>query len=214
MNRKAKYGKLDGIAKNHIDEKLIAHHWDDILRLIGSLKLGAANAVDIMRVLARDGSLSGLGKAVQEVGRIAKTLYLLEYIGDESYRRRIHTQLNRGELRGRVARWVLHGDRGQIKKKYRAGMELQLGALGLVVNIVVLWNTLYAQAALELLEAMGEDMLEEDLARLTPLKWRHINVHGHFVFRLLEGVEGGDLRPLRDPNALTELELAWLNEED
>ena len=214
MNRKTKYGKLDGIAKNQIDEKQIAHHWDDILRLVGSLKLGTANAIDVMRVLAREGSLSGLGKAVQEVGRVAKTLYLLEYLGDESYRRRIHTQLNRGELRGRVARWVLHGNKGQIKKKYRAGMELQLGALGLVVNVITLWNTLYAQAALNLLEAMGDDLLEEDVARLSPLKWRHINVLGRFDFRLLEAVEGGDLRPLRDPNAMTELELAWLNDEE
>ena len=32
-------------------------------------------------------------------------------------------------------------------------------------------------------------------------------MHGHFDFRLLEAVEAGDLRPLRDPNAMTELEV-------
>jgi hypothetical protein len=31
-----------------------------------------------------------------EVGRVNKTLYLLNYIDDEDYRRRILTQLNRG----------------------------------------------------------------------------------------------------------------------
>ena len=91
-----------------------------------------------MRVLARDGSLSGLGKAIAEVGRATKTLYLLAYLDDESYRRRIHTQLNRGESRGRLARTIAHGRKGEIRQKYREGMEDQLGALGLVANAVTL----------------------------------------------------------------------------
>ena len=71
-----------------------------------------------MRVLAREGSLSGLGKAIAEVGRVAKTLYLLNYLTDESYSRRIHTQLNRGEGRGKLARVVAHGHKGEIRQKF------------------------------------------------------------------------------------------------
>lgn len=66
-----------------------------------------------------------------EVGRVNKTLYLLNYIDDEDYRRRILTQLNRGEGRHAVARAVCYGLRGEIKKRYREGQEDQLGALGL-----------------------------------------------------------------------------------
>jgi TnpA family transposase len=47
-----------------------------------------------MRILARDGKTTGLGSAVAEVGRVAKTLYLLDYLDDEAYRRRILVQLN------------------------------------------------------------------------------------------------------------------------
>lgn len=72
-----------------------------------------------------------------------KTLYLLNYIDDEDYRRRILTQLNRGEGRHVVARAICYGQRGEIRKRYREGQEDQLGALGLVTNVVVLWNTLY-----------------------------------------------------------------------
>jgi TnpA family transposase len=49
------------------------------------------------------------------LGRIPKTLYLLTYIDDESYRRRILTQLNRGESRHSVARAVFHGQRGELR---------------------------------------------------------------------------------------------------
>ncbi len=215
ISKGEKYGLLKDLARNNkINSEKIAHHWDDVLRLVSSLKLGAVSAPDVLRVLAKDGDLSGLGKAVREVGRVAKTLFLLNYANDEAYRRRIHTQLNRGELRGRVARWVLHGHRGQIRRQYRTGMELQLGSLGLVVNIVVLWNTLYTGEILALLEAMGADVLEEDVARLSPLRWKHVNVLGRYEFDLLPGVAAGDLRPLRDPNSLSELELALLREED
>jgi TnpA family transposase len=200
VSRDADYGVLGDVSKHRIDTALIAQHWEDILRLVGSLKVGAVRAPEIMRVLMRDGKNSGLGNAIAEVGRIAKTLYLLDYLNDETYRHRIQTQLNRGELRGRVARRICHGDKGELRQRYRAGMENQLGALGLVVNIVALWNTLYTQAALSLIEAMGDDVLEEDVARLSPLKWRHIRVLGSYSFALSPSVAAGDLRPLRDPN--------------
>ena len=77
------------------------------------------------------------------MGRAAKSLFLLSYVDDEAYRRRILVQLNRHEKRHALARKVLHGQRGEIRKKYREGQEDQLGAMGLVVNAVALWNSLY-----------------------------------------------------------------------
>ncbi len=75
-----------------------------------------------------------------------RLFYLLSYVDDETHRRRILTQLNRGEGRHSVARTVFHGQRGEVRQRYREGQEDQLGALGLVVNVLVLWNTLYMNA--------------------------------------------------------------------
>jgi hypothetical protein len=80
---------------------------------------------------------SSLAQAIIDLGRLNKTIYLLNYIDDEGYRRRILTQLNRGEGRHKVARTICHGRRGEIRKAYREGQEDQLGALGLVTNAVV-----------------------------------------------------------------------------
>lgn len=66
-----------------------------------------------------------------EMGRVNETLYLLNYIDDEDYRRRILTQLNWGEGRHAVARAICYGQRGEIRKRYCEGQEDQLGALGL-----------------------------------------------------------------------------------
>jgi len=124
---------------------------------------------------------------------------MLSYIDDEQYRRRILTQLNRGEGRHSVARAVFHGQRGELRQRYREGQEDQLGALGLVVNAIVLWNTLYMEAALNQLRAEGFEVNAEDVARLSPLIYKHINFQGRYSFALSESVAQGRLRPLRDP---------------
>ena len=81
-------------------------------------------------------------------------------------------------------------------------MEDQLGALGLVVNAIVLWNTRYLDVALTELRQSGEPVLEEDVARLTPLLHEHVNMLGKYDFTLPEEIAQGQLRRLRDPNTL------------
>jgi hypothetical protein len=82
---------------------------------------------------------------------------------------------------------------------YREEQEDQLGALGLVVNIIVLWNTLYIDAALEQLQAAGYPVQSEDVARLSPLVFEHINLLGRYAFAVPDSVLRGELRHLRNP---------------
>ncbi|MCP4285211.1 MAG: Tn3 family transposase, partial [Gammaproteobacteria bacterium] len=192
----ANYGVLDELACQRINTDLIARHWDDLLRIAGSLKLGTVNAAELVRSLLKSDRPSGLTQAVANLGRIPKTIYLLNFIDDESYRRRILVQLNRGEGRHSVARFICHGQRGEIRKRYREGQEDQLGALGLVTNAVVLWNTIYTEAALKQLKSEGISIDDNDVARLSPLTYRHINVLGRYAFLLAEKVANGKLRPL------------------
>jgi hypothetical protein len=136
---------------------------------------------------------------------VAKTLYLLNYLDDESYRRRILTQLNRGESRHGVARAIFQRQRGELRQRYREGQEDQLGALGLVVNAVVLWNTRYLDAALAQIRGSSGLVRPEDVERLSPLTLDHINVLGRYEFALKESVRQGRLRPLRDLDELDDL---------
>lgn len=200
----ADYGSIQTIARARVNIKLIARNWDDLLRLAGSLYQGTVSASELMRSILRSTRPSTLTRALAALGRIPKTLYMLAYIDDESYRRRILTQLNRGEGRHSVARAVFHGQRGELRQRYREGQEDQLGALGLVVNAMVLWNTLYMDAALHQLRAEGLAVCPEDVARLSPLVHTHINFQGRYTFDLAEAVAQGALRPLRNPYELEE----------
>ena len=123
-----------------------------------------------------------MAQAVAGFGRIEKTLHTLTYIDDEAKRRATLTQLNRGEGRHSVARAVFHGKRGELRQHYREGQEDQLGALGLVLNMIVLWNTIYMEAALNQLRQSGYPVRDEDVARLSPLQHEHINMLGRYSF--------------------------------
>lgn len=195
IDKDANYGALNDLARGCANTQRIEDHWDDMMRIAGSLKLGTIQASELIRTLLKSDRPSSLAKAIIEAGRINKTLYLLNYIDDLDYRRRILTQLNRGEGRHSVARAICHGHRGEIRKRYRDGQEDQLGALGLVTNAIVLWNTIYMQSALNHLQ-QSIVIREEDEARLSPLVHGHINVLGHYSFVLTEQVTKGHLRPL------------------
>src|SRR5258708_36878751 len=133
---KADYSPLNGVSQHRINADLILQHWDDLLRLAGSLKLGLVQATSIMRTLQVGDRPTKLAQAVAEVGRNDKTIHILTSIDDEFKRRRTLTQRNSWEDRHSVARAVFHGKRGELRQRYREGQEDQLGALGLVVNIL------------------------------------------------------------------------------
>ena len=124
-----------------------------------------------------------LARALQELGRLVKSLCLLRYIDDESCRRRILIQLNRGGGRHQFARIIFHGKRGEPRQRYREGHENQLGAL-------------------DHLRADGHDVRPDDVARLSPLGFKPLNMLGRDAFTIPEIVARGELRPLRDPRAV------------
>ena len=140
-----------------------------------------------------------LAQAIAEFGRIDKTLHSLNMLDDENKRRSTLSQLNRGEGRHSLARAIFHGKRGELRQRYREGQEDQLGALGLVLNMIVLWNTIYVEAALNQLRLEGYPVVEADVARLSPLVHEHINMLGRYSFAIPETVARGELRPLRNP---------------
>ena len=142
-----------------------------------------------------------LAQALAEFGRIEKTLHILTYIDDERRRRSTLLQLNRGEGRHSLGRTIFHGKRGELRQRYREGQEDQLGAFGLAVNIVVLWNTIYMNAVLAQLRREGYPVRDEDVARLSPLIYDHINVLGRYSFALPDAVLRGELRRLRNSMA-------------
>ena len=103
----------------------------------------------MIRILQHDGRPTQLGEAIARYGRIFKTLHVLTFVDDPAYRRAAQ---GHAQPAGRPPRpgpaHLPRPQRASCTRAYHAGMEDQLGALGLVLNCVTLWNTLYLDHAL------------------------------------------------------------------
>ncbi|NKY60933.1 Tn3 family transposase [Nocardia flavorosea] len=193
------YGPLDKAARGRIDVERVGRHWEDMCRIAVSIHTGEVSAHEVTRMISRDGQPTSLGHAVAHFGRIFKTLHVLRLADDEPYRREIKAQANLTEGRHDLARRIFHGRKGEMTRVYYEGMEDQLSALGLVLNCVVLWNTVYMDRALAELRALDYPLDDADVARLSPFVRSHIGIDGHYSFHLPD--LGGTHRPLRDPEA-------------
>ena len=199
IEKNADYGPLNTFARGQIDLKRVRAHWHDILRVVVSIYTGEVRAYDVIRMLQRDGHPTALGEAIASYGRILKTVHICTLATEEPYRRDIKAMRNLQEGRHALAGKIFHGKKGELYQRYHEGMEDQLGALGLILNCVVLWNTRYVNAALDALRAQGYPVLQEDVARLSPFIREHLNVVGKYSFLLPDLGEGG-IRELRDPD--------------
>ncbi|MBW8482611.1 Tn3 family transposase [Actinomadura parmotrematis] len=193
------YGPLNRFARGKVDLDKIVRHWPDILRVVVSIYTGEVRAHDVLRMIQRDGNPTRLGDAIAHYGRIFKTLHILTYAVEEPYRRDIKGVRNLQEGRHALASRIFHGKKGELYQRYHKGMEDQLGALGLVLNCVTLWNTFYIDAALDQLKAQGYPVQDADVARLSPFVRKHINVTGTYSFTRPDLGPTG-VRPLRDPD--------------
>ncbi|MDZ5762824.1 Tn3 family transposase domain protein [Candidatus Cyrtobacter comes] len=192
----ADYKDLNDIARYKVSLKIIIKHWEDVLRIAVSLKLGYISTYELIKSLFKNNRPSSLAKALVNIGRIRKTIHMLRYVDDGEYRRHILTQLNKGESRHSVFRTIYHGKKGEIYKHYKENQEDQLNSVSLVTNAIVIWNTVYMQKAIEQLEEKGRIIEDTDIARISPLMSKHINILGKFSFVLPESVRDGNLREL------------------
>jgi TnpA family transposase len=197
VSREQKARHLAPRFKGTIKQDLILRHWDDFLRLAGSLKLGWVTASLFISKLQAYPRQNVLTRARQEYGRLIKTLFILRYLESEDYRRQINAQLNKGESLHALREFLFVADKGVIRRKQEEAQTNQAMCLNLITNAVVVWNTVYMQAVLDSLRAEGRSIEEDDVAHLSPARFEHVNPYGKYVFPLEEAERRQGLRPLR-----------------
>ena len=138
-----------------------------------------------------------LTQVLQEYGRLVKTMFILNYLDDQVYRRRILVQLNKGENVHRLRRFLIFDNQGQLRERQPDELVNQAGCLNLLSNAVIVWNTVYMQAAIDELIAQGNEVNQADFVHLSPVRYEHINPYGKFGFELSEDLKQSGLRPLR-----------------
>ena len=137
------------LLEHHAQIDLIDEHWDDLLRIGGSLKLGHVSAALLIASLQAGSRQHPLAKALLEYGKLLRTLHALRWFTDEAFRRRIGRQLNRGEALNDLRRFIFFANRGTVRYPHHDDQTTQAHCHTLVVNACILSTTGYFQDAID-----------------------------------------------------------------
>lgn len=191
------YAALKPMIGGTLNIKQIRTHWDDILRLAASIKQGTVTASLMLRKLGSYPRQNGLALALRELGRIERTLFILDWLQSVELRRRVQAGLNKGEARNALARSVFFYRLGEIRDRSFEQQRYRASGLNLVTAAIVLWNTVYLERATNALRGHGRTVDDTLLQYLSPLGWEHINLTGDYLWRSKAKIGGGKFRPLR-----------------
>lgn len=196
IDKASEYPKLEAILRGQINTKIIKENYEDVLRLAHSIREGTVLASLIMGKLGSYSRQNSLATALREMGRIEKTIFILNYISDESLRRKIQRGLNKGEAMNGLARAIFFGKQGELRERTIQHQLQRASALNIIINAISIWNTLHLTKAVEYQKQAG--IFNEDLLHhMSPLGWEHINLLGEYHFNSEKIVSLDSLRPLQ-----------------
>ncbi|MCI3092529.1 Tn3 family transposase, partial [Escherichia coli] len=139
----------------------------------------------------------GLAKALREIGRIERTLFMLDWFRDPALRRRVQAGLNKGEARNALARAVFMHRLGEIRDRKPENQSYRASGLTLLTAAISLWNTVYMERAVDALKRKGMKINAQLLSHLSPLGWEHINLTGDYIWKNNRIPTSGKFRRLR-----------------
>ena len=180
-----RYPNLRPVLTRPIDWNLIRREYDRMVRYAAALKSGTADAESILRRFSR-GAPGDAGspmhptyKALAELGKAVKTIFLCRYLSAETVRREIHEGLNTIERWNATNSFVFFGKGGEISTNRLEEQEVSVLALHLLQICLVYVNTLMIQRVLRE-PSWSLRMTSQDLSALTPLIFHHVNPYGTF----------------------------------
>ena len=184
MDKPSRYPKLASLIGGRINVKVIRENWDEVLRLLSSIRLGTVSASMILGKLANYPRQNGLAKALREIGKIERTLFTLRWLQDPDLRQRVTAGLNKGEARNALARAVFFNRLGESRDRSYEDQMNRAGGLALLTAAIAMWNAAHLPVAVEELRSRGETIPEEKLSHLSPLGWEHITLTGIYHWDL------------------------------
>ena len=179
------YANLQPILTRPIQWELIEQQYDELIKFATALRLGTAEAESILRRFTRSNGQHPTYKALCELGKALKTVFLCDYLQEEALRREIHEGLQVIETWNSANHFILYGRGGEFTSNQREDQELLMLSLHLLQVSLVYVNTLMIQQVLA--EPAWQDRLTvADRRGLSPLKWQHINPYGTFTLNMQE----------------------------
>ncbi len=174
------YKAIEKVISRAINWKLIEKYYEQIIMYSVALKLKKAEPEAILKVFTSNNLKQPVFQAIQELGRVAKTIFLCRYLHSEKLRINIRETLNVIERWNGVNDFIFYGKRGVISTNNTTHQELSILCLQIMQACMVYINTLMIQRILEL-KRWHNVLTSVDKRALSPLIYEHINPYGKFT---------------------------------
>ena len=181
----AKYKHIDSLFKGTVNWQLIEDNWQDMMQLILSIQHGKVSAKLVLKRLGTRSKKNHLYRAFRELGRVLRTIFLLEYISDVKLRETITAETNKVEAFHNLSDWVSFASRFVVSSNNITEMEKAIRYNTLVTNLVILQNVIDMSEVIQQLRGEGWTITKKELASLSPYLTEHIKRFGDYILDLL-----------------------------
>lgn len=175
------YENIDELfTEKQIDWELIETHYHDMLRVAISIHKGKVKASTVLRKLCSKSRKNKLYFAFRELGRVERTIFLLNYVNDPEMRRMIQAATCKSEEFNQFAGWIMFGGGGVISDNMRANQRKIIRFNHLLANILTFHTVVYQTKGINKLRAQGIEIPDEILTGIAPYWTEHLNRFGMF----------------------------------
>ena len=182
-NENITFKHIDNLFTQTIDWELIKTHWKDLMQVVLSIQAGKILPSMILQKLGVKGRKTKLYKAFRELGRVTRTLFLLELISDKSFRKEIRAVTTKIESFNNFCDFIAFGG-NIIKSGDPVEQEKRIKYMNLIANAVMLHNVVDLTDILGQLAKEGHVVNKELVCRLSPYLTEHIKRYGEYVLDL------------------------------
>ena len=122
--------------------------------------------------------------AFRELGRVERTIFLLNYINDPELRRMIQAATCKSEEFNQFISWIRFGGGGVIADNMRANQRKIIRFNHLLANMLIFHTVVYQTKAVNKLRGQGIEIPDEILSGISPYWTEHINRFGMFQLNM------------------------------
>jgi TnpA family transposase len=175
------YEHIDTLFSDSINWDLIEKHWQDMMQVVLSIHQGKMSSSVLLKKLGNYSRKNRLYQAFQELGRVIRTIFLLEYISDVELRETITAQTNKVEAYNYLSDWCFFGSTKLVASNDDIEMEKAIKYNDILTSAIMLQNVADMTEIISHLKDEGHVITKEDMSYLSPYLTENLKRFGDIV---------------------------------